>query len=61
MKREEAKKLILETYEDVYCHNCSHEDDWDYCEECNRKSMYWSPSEKSVDGILDEIYGGDSE
>lgn len=52
--------ILLNKLESVYCNNCSSNklkssDEDCYCEECHRKNMNWSISEKTAKQIAKEI------
>jgi len=47
-------ELIMEEYSDVYCNNCGNEGK-DSCDECNRKSMYWTVSKDSAQSLAGRI------
>lgn len=50
-------EILLDEFNDVYCYNCRGNDDFDFvgCEDCHRKSIGWSLSERSAEDIADRI------
>lgn len=53
--------ILMNELSDVYCNNCcgndNNEDDEDYnrCEYCHRKSMYWGLSKETAERLANEI------
>lgn len=52
---EKIKAILLKEFGSVYCHNCSHDGDDSPCDECSRKSMYWSLSEERAGELAQKI------
>lgn len=50
-------EILLDELNDAYCYNCRGNEDYDFvgCEDCHRKSIGWSLSEGSAEGIADRI------
>lgn len=51
--------LLLGEFSSVYCNSCAYSEsfneDQSPCEECHRKSMYWSLNEEVAESIATDI------
>ena len=54
---EQIIAILMNEFETIYCHSCSHEGEDSPCDECYRKSMYWSLSEERAREIAHKIIG----
>lgn len=48
------KDLLYNKLDDIYCHNCRHEDD-SCCEECHRKHINWQICEEYAEYLAELI------
>ena len=55
--KEEITEYLVKTLRSVYCDNCKHGLDDDFCDECHRKSMNWGLDESSAEAMAEKILG----
>lgn len=59
MTKDKIIELLMNEFNYVYCDNCvgNSDEDFDGCEYCYRKSMYWSISPLTAELLADKIIG----
>lgn len=57
MNKEKIAQIIKSSFESVYCDTCESGLDYDCCEECHRKQMYWSVSNEYAERVAEKIIG----
>lgn len=55
--KEEIIEILKGEFYSVYCYNCEHNEDEDdpRCDDCHRKYMQWSISNRCAEQIADDI------
>ncbi len=53
--RQAAIDAIYAEFEYVYCYNCDHEGNEEWCEDCHRKYMKWSASRDTIERVLNDL------
>ena len=55
-KKEKIVQILKKRFSSVYCDTCKCEEgNYDDCDYCHRKSMYWSIGDRRAEEIADEI------
>ena len=58
MTKDKIIELLMNEFNSVYCDNCIGNDiDFDGCDYCHRKSMYWSLNPTRAEALADKIIG----
>lgn len=58
MTKDKIIELLKNEFNSVYCNNCIGNDiDFDGCDYCHRKSMYWSINPAWAEALADKIIG----
>lgn len=52
-------ELLMEGLETIYCNTCRSRNNYENCDECNRKMMNWGISEDYAKKLADQIYKED--
>jgi hypothetical protein len=55
IERQAAIDAIYAEFEYVYCFNCDHEGNEEWCEDCHRKYMKWSASRNTIERVLNGL------
>lgn len=56
--KETISNLIYETFDNIYCDNCRHDNVdgvYYYCGNCHRKAMNWSVAHSTCDDLAERI------
>ena len=55
ISRQDAIDALYAEFEYVYCYNCDHEGNEEWCEDCHRKYMKWSASRNTIERVLNDL------
>lgn len=61
ISRQAAIDAIYAEFEYVYCFNCDHEGNEEWCEDCHRKYMKWSASRNTIERVLNGLPSAEPE
>ena len=55
ISRQDVIDALYAEFEYVYCYNCDHEGNEEWCEDCHRKYMKWSASRNTIERVLNDL------
>lgn len=55
ISRQATIDAMYAEFEYVYCFNCDHEGNEEWCEDCHRKYMKWSASRNTIERVLNGL------